>query len=276
MATYAIGDIQGCYAALQHLLQKLDFDAARDRLWFTGDLVNRGPESAAVVRFVMGLGESAIVVLGNHDLHLLAVAHQHGRLHPRDTLTDILTTADRGQLVDWLQRRPLLHHDAGLGYTLVHAGLAPQWDLATAMNCANEVETTLREGDVDALFAHMYGNEPALWSDGLTGWERQRFIINAFTRLRYCDTTGHLHLRHKGAPGTQPQGLIPWFDAAARASAGARILFGHWSTLGRVARPDIFALDTGCIWGGELTALRLEDGQVFAVKCPMAQRPGAV
>lgn len=276
MAVYAIGDLQGCYDELQALLKIIDFHPDRDRLWFTGDLVNRGPHSLEVLRFVKGLGDRAITVLGNHDLHLLAVAQGHTKYHrPKDTLRPVLEAADRDELLHWLRHRPLLHHDETLGFTLIHAGLPPQWDLAQAQACAHEVEAVLRTGDYGKYLKKMYGNEPARWSDDLAGWKRLRFITNCFTRLRYCDAEGNLALEAKGAPGSQPPGYLPWFRVPHRASAGLRIVFGHWSTLGPCSDVGIYALDTGCLWGGALTALRLDGNKErVSIPCPGARKPG--
>ncbi len=274
MGVYAIGDIQGCAGALYALLDRLDFRSERDELWFTGDLVNRGPASAEVLRFVRGLGDGARVVLGNHDLHLLAVAAGRGRSHRQDTLEDVLQARDRDELLDWLRTRPLLHHDADLGFTLVHAGLLPSWDLARAVNLATEAEAVIRSPANTAFFDHMYGNSPDHWSEDLRGWERLRVVVNAFTRLRYCDVAGRMDLRQKGAPGTQPAGLLPWFEVPGRASHDLQIVFGHWSTLGLWHGGGVVGLDTGCLWGGELSAARL-DGKLsfFSVPCGAQQPP---
>lgn len=269
MAVYAIGDIQGCFHELQQLLAHLRFDPSQDRLWFAGDLVNRGPHSLETLRFVRNLGPAALTVLGNHDLHLLAVANQASKLKAKDTLHPILDASDRDELLDWLRRQPLLHHDAALGYTLVHAGLPPQWDLAQAQRCAQDIETQLRSADYADFFTHMYGDEPTLWSDTLTGWDRLRFITNCLTRLRYCDSEGRLALAYKGAPGSQPPHLKPWFEHAQRRSRDLKILFGHWSTLGERNDAGIYPLDSGCLWGGQLTALRL-DGAVHWIRIPCA------
>lgn len=257
MAVYAIGDIQGCYDELMRLLELIRFDPATDRLWFTGDLVNRGPASLLTLRFVRDLGERAITVLGNHDLHLLAVA-KGAPVHHSDTLDDILAAPDRDELLDWLRQQPLLHYDRVLNHTLIHAGLPPQWDLATAQRCAAEVEAVLRGDDYREFFHHMYGDEPEAWDEELGGWGRLRFITNCFTRLRYCTRNGRLCLEVKGAPGTQPPDCLPWFEVAERASASLSIVFGHWSTLGLYRGQGVTALDTGCLWGGQLTALRLD------------------
>jgi bis(5'-nucleosyl)-tetraphosphatase (symmetrical) len=274
MAVYAIGDVQGCYDALQALLEKIRFDPVRDRLWFVGDLVNRGQQSAAVVRFVMGLNE-AVCVLGNHDLHLLAVAADRARARREDTLGEFLSAPDRDPLLHWLRTRPLLHHDAALGYTLVHAGLLPSWDLAIAQELAAEAEAALRGPAVDQLFAHMYGDQPDQWDPTLTGWPRLRVIINAFTRLRFCDSAGRMDLAPKGAPGSQPPGLLPWFQVPGRQSRALRILFGHWSTLGLWNGDGVIGLDSGCLWGGSLTAVQLDGSPAFfSVPCVPRQIPG--
>lgn len=270
MATYAIGDIQGCYREFESLLAALDFDPTRDRLWLTGDLVNRGPHSLEVLRAVKALGERAIVVLGNHDLHLVGCARiAHAKPRRKDTIHDVLAAPDCDELIDWLRHRSLLHHDAGLGYTLVHAGLPPQWDLATAQACAQEVESLLRGPDCSALLAEMYGDEPWRWSDGLRGLPRARFIINALTRIRYCTIDGAIDLREKGEPGGADAALMPWFMTPQRASRALAILFGHWSTLrltgAECARARVYPLDTGAVWGGSLSAMRLDDGVRYAV-----------
>ena len=273
MALYAIGDIQGCYDELQRLLEKLRFDARADQLWLVGDLVNRGPKSLEVLRFVMSLGKSAVTVLGNHDLHLLAVAAGGERVKPGDTLDSILKAPDRDELLDWLRHQPLLHHDAARGYAMLHAGLPPQWDLAQAQRCATEVETMLRSADHKEFFQHMYGNEPDLWRDDLSGWARLRFIVNCFTRLRYVDDAGRITHKEKGAPHTRSH-LTPWFRAPGRKSCATKIIFGHWSTLGLVLEHNVYALDTGCVWGGELTALRIDTAAMpMNVDCPGAQTP---
>ena len=274
MSVYAIGDVQGCFAELQSLLDLIEFDPARDRLWFAGDLVNRGPQSLETLRFVHRLGEAALTVLGNHDLHLIAADFDARYARPKDTLQPILQAPDKDELLQWLRCRPLLHHDPELGFTLLHAGLPPQWDLARAQDCAAEVEEVLRDGRHGEFLSRMYGNEPDLWSEDLRGWDRLRYITNCFTRLRYVDPEGRLNLRDKGAPGSQTSGHLPWFAVPGRASVGLRILFGHWSTVGRVAEENIFPLDTGCLWGGQLTALRLEDRKWFRLPCAGARRPG--
>jgi bis(5'-nucleosyl)-tetraphosphatase (symmetrical) len=270
MAHYAIGDVQGCFFELKKLLDKLRFDPATDRLWFTGDLVNRGPHSLETLRFVKSLGNCAVTVLGNHDLHLLAVAVGQEYRHKQD-LADILAAEDREELIDWLRSRPLLYQDER--FCLVHAGLPPQWDLATASRCAKEVEAVLQSEKWHEFLTNMYGNEPTLWSENLVGWPRLRFIVNCFTRLRYLDREGRLVLGPTGKPEDEPH-LIPWFRFPGRKSQGRAILFGHWSTLGFLAENGCYGIDTGCVWGGQLTALRL-DGEMYRVSldCPCYRRP---
>lgn len=258
MAVYALGDLQGCYDELRRLLDTIAFDPGSDRLWLVGDLVNRGPRSLEVLRLVKQLGDSAVAVLGNHDLHLLAVAASEEHMKRRDTFQSVLSAPDRDELLEWLRHRPLLHHDPELGYTLLHAGLPPQWDLATAGACAAEVERALRGSGYRKLFAHMYGDRPQRWSEELQGWDRLRFTINCLTRLRYCDPEGRLALGHNGPPGSQPPPYLPWFQVPGRRSAGLNLVFGHWATLGLHLAPGIHALDSGCVWGGSLTALRLD------------------
>jgi len=265
MSAYAIGDVQGCYDELRLLLDQIDFDPAADRLYFVGDIVNRGPRSLETVRFIKGLGEAAVTVLGNHDLHLLAVASGVSKTKRRDTFGDILGAADREELLDWLRHRPLLH-SAGEFY-LIHAGLPPQWDMQTAVRCAQEVEDVLRGDGAREFFSHMYGDSPRLWSEHLQGWERIRFITNCFTRLRCCGLGGALDMEEKGGLGSLPAGLSPWFRVPGRSSEGARIIFGHWSTLGFHQENGCICLDTGCLWGGELTALGLDDGRRHSVGC---------
>lgn len=277
MAVYAVGDIQGCDEEFGQLLGLIDFDPRKDRLWLTGDLVNRGPRSLDVLRRVKDLGPSATVVLGNHDLHLLAAAHGGGTLRPDDTLDIVLAAPDRAELLDWLRRQPLLHTDKSLGWTMVHAGLAPQWDLATATACARELEAALRDDRAaHALFAAMYGNRPDRWSADLAGTERLRFITNCFTRLRFCHTDGRLDLKYKGTLADAPADLVPWFRVPGRRSAGSSILFGHWSALGYHDGDGVLGIDTGCVWGGRLCAVRLdaEQAPVFVPCSSSGLSPG--
>ena len=278
MAVYAIGDVQGCLDELQRLLERLRFDPAVDRLWFAGDLVNRGPRSLDTLRFVRSLGRAALSVLGNHDLHLLAVSRYADRLKAKDTLLPVLEAPDREELLDWLRHCPLFHHDPVPGYCLVHAGLPPQWDLDTALACSREVETVLQdEAQCRDFLAHMYGNRPESWTQDLEGRDRLRFIVNACTRLRFCTPDGRLEFRHSGPPGTQPRGFLPWFDIPDRASHGLKILFGHWASLGTSTDvPGVYPLDTGCVWGNRLTALRLDTPRPerISIDCPGARRPG--
>ena len=272
MALYAIGDVQGCDQALAALLERLDFSTGRDRLWFVGDLVNRGPDSLGVLRRVHALGESAVVVLGNHDLHCLAVAFGQAHERPGDTLSALLEAPDRRTLLDWLLARPLIHPDPALGWVLLHAGLAPQWTIPTAIGCAREVEQALQRTPERTL-AGMYGDGPDRWDERLEGTARARFIVNCLTRLRVVDAEGRLVLRAKDAPErSRRRGWIPWFEFPARAWRGSRIVFGHWSTLGFHRNADVVGLDTGCVWGGRLSALRLDvDGaEPVSVACPQA------
>jgi len=274
MAVYAIGDIQGCFDELEALLDLIGFDPRHDRLWFAGDLVNRGPKSLETLRFVHDL--DAVTVLGNHDLHLLASACIPAYRKHKDTLQSVIDAPDGQVLLDWLRHRPLLHHDETLNYTLVHAGLPPQWDLQTARACAAEVEQVLRGDHYVDFFNTMYGNQPNRWEPGLEGWDRLRFIINCFSRLRFCDSNGHLAPEEKGPPGSQPEQLQPWFSWPHRKSRDMNILFGHWSTLGAYDAPGIHALDTGCLWGGTLTAMRIDTDppERIEYRCPGHRKPG--
>jgi bis(5'-nucleosyl)-tetraphosphatase (symmetrical) len=272
MAVYAIGDLQGCYDELQRLLEQLRFDPTVDRVWFTGDLVNRGRQSLLALRAVKALGPVASVVLGNHDLHLLAVAQDTRKKRAGDTLDDILSAPDRDELLDWLRHRPLLHDDPELGVTMVHAGVAPQWTPDRARDCARAVSRALRD-DPDAFLNAMYGNQPNRWSETLAGDDRLRFSVNCLTRLRYVNAAGELLLKHKGPIATAPPEAIPWFRAPHRAPWNRRIVFGHWSTLGLYVDEYFVGLDTGCVWGQALTAFRLDrEEPPVAVGCPGAVR----
>jgi bis(5'-nucleosyl)-tetraphosphatase (symmetrical) len=258
MRLFAIGDIQGCAAAFDLLLRKIAFRPSRDRLWLVGDLVNRGPDSLGVVRRVMALGRSVTCVLGNHDLHLLATVAGRRELSPADTFHDILEAPDLDAIVEWLRRRPLLHYDFEAKRVLVHAGIPPAWTVGQARIEAREVEQLLRGRQWRYALKEMYGNGPAAWSPKLRGVERRRYTINALTRMRSCDRRGRIDLSYSGAPGTQPKGLIPWFDVPDRRATRAQIVFGHWAALGLLRRADVTALDTGCVWGNHLTAVRLD------------------
>jgi bis(5'-nucleosyl)-tetraphosphatase (symmetrical) len=274
MALYAIGDVQGCNHELGALLETLQFSADRDQLWFVGDLVNRGPDSLGVLRRIRALGDAAKVILGNHDLHLLAVALGSARVRSDDTLEQTLAAPDRDALLEWLTDRPLIHEDHALNLCMVHAGLAPQWDIDLARHCAREFESALRL-DPKRLFDRLYGDQPDLWDDALEGEARLRFIANCFTRLRYVDADGRLALRAKGSPKkSQTKSLIPWFEAENARWRGPRIVFGHWSTLGFFNHAGITGLDTGCVWGGALTALRLDvpDAVPVQVGCTASER----
>ena len=276
MSVFCIGDIQGCHQELQTLLGRLAFRPGRDRLWLTGDLVNRGPASLDVLRYVKSLGDNAVMVLGNHDLHLLAVWAGASGLKCSDTLADVLAAPDARELMHWLRRQPLMHEDPDLGYVMVHAGISPAWSLQEARERAREGEETLAGGDFGAFMAEIYGNEPSRWKASLAGAARLRYIINAFTRMRYCAPDGRLLLDYKGTPGSQPPGYHPWFSCPTRVPmpAGVRLITGHWSTLGFHQQPDLLSIDTGCLWGGELTAIQLDAGaRRTTVPCAGAMKP---
>jgi bis(5'-nucleosyl)-tetraphosphatase (symmetrical) len=245
------------------------FDAKRDTLWFVGDLVNRGPESLDCLRFVKSLGERAVAVLGNHDLHLVCVAEGAEKRRKRDTLDEVLAAPDLDELLEWVRHRPLMHVEGE--YVLVHAGLMPEWTVAKASGLAREVEARLRGRDYRKLLERMYGDEPDRWADALEGYDRLRVIINAMTRLRVCDEDGAMVLSYKGEPGEAHEDWTPWFDYPGRASRDHAIVCGHWSALGLEIRDDLLSLDSGCVWGRSLTAVRLQDRKVFAVPCPPAK-----
>ena len=265
MATYAIGDLQGCFEPLERLLAHVGFDRARDRLWFVGDLVNRGPDSLACLRFVRELGDAAVTVLGNHDIHLLCVAEGVESARKRDTLDEVLAAPDRGEILDWLRHRPLMHVEGDVA--LVHAGLLPQWTVAKARALAAEVEAVLAGEGHREFLDELYGDEPARWSDSLEGMDRWRLIVNAMTRMRVCEPDGAMALGFKGEPGEASEGWIPWFDMPGRMSRDHAIVCGHWSALGVCVRPNLYSLDSGCVWGRALTAVRLEDRALFQVDC---------
>ena len=279
MANYLIGDVQGCDAALQRLLDEISFSPSRDTVFLLGDLVNRGPDSAGVLRRLMGYGDAARSLLGNHDLHLLAIAYGVRKPHRHDTLDDILHAADRPALLGWLcqQRLAMRESFQGEDILMVHAGVLPAWTAAKTMALASEVEAVLRSPDLDDFLHQMYGNEPTGWDESLTGAARLRVIVNALTRLRFCTPQGKMEFETKEAAGAAPAGYLPWFNVPGRQTAGVTVAFGHWSTLGRQARADLLALDTGCVWGGHLSAVRLAAGSAHAliqVKCPAQQMPG--
>ncbi|MGM9515948.1 symmetrical bis(5'-nucleosyl)-tetraphosphatase [Roseateles sp. DB2] len=273
---YLIGDLQGCCDALERLLQTLDFSPSRDRIHCLGDLVNRGPASLRTLRRLQGLGDAAQCLLGNHDLHLLAAAHGARKPGKSDTLREILDAPDRASLLDWLRQQRLAAE--AQGWLLVHAGVVPQWDRSDTLSLAAEVEALLRGPDLPDFLQEMYGNEPDRWHEGLRGTDRLRFIINVLTRMRFCSADGRLEFKSKDGADVAPAGFMPWFEVPDRRSAGQPIAFGHWSTLGLVQRPDLLALDTGCVWGGSLSAAAL-DAQglvrdIIQVRCPQAQKPG--
>jgi bis(5'-nucleosyl)-tetraphosphatase (symmetrical) len=274
MATYAIGDIQGCYDELLRLLDYVGFSRDRDQLWLVGDLVNRGPRSLEVLRLVMGLGERAVTVLGNHDLHLVMQAEGYGKASSEDTLGGILAAPDRDELMAWLRSRPLFH-DAG-EYAMVHAGLLPQWDVAQAEALSGEVSTALTAPDYRDFLAHMWGSEPAAWQNDLVGWDRLRVVVNAMTRMRFCTPSGVMEFRAPGAKGPPegaPAGCLPWYDVPGRRSADHVLICGHWSALGFRQTEKLLALDSGCLWGGRLTAVRLEDRRVYQLPCRRQVEP---
>ena len=271
MPTYAVGDVQGCREPLERLLDSFAFDPKEDRLWFVGDLVNRGPDSLACLRYVKSLGDAAVTVLGNHDLHLVCVAEGLEKGRRRDTLDEVLAAPDRDELVDWLRCRPLLHVEGNT--VLVHAGLLPEWSVARARELAAEVEAILRGADYRSLLARMYGDEPDRWRDDLAGIDRLRVVINAMTRLRVCDADGRMVLRFKGEPGEANDQWTPWFDMPRRRSRDHAVVCGHWSALGLRVRDDLLAIDSGCVWGRALTAVRLEDRRLFEVRCPPREGP---
>jgi bis(5'-nucleosyl)-tetraphosphatase (symmetrical) len=272
---YLAGDVQGCDEALARLLTQIDFSPSRDRLVLLGDLVNRGPASLAVLRRVAALGEAATCLLGNHDLHLLAVAHGVRALHKGDTFDDVLRSPDAPRWLDWLRQQKLAHLEAG--WLCVHAGVVPQWSPAQALALADEVHALLRGPALADFLPQMYGNEPAQWSDTLAGAERARFVINVLTRMRFCTAEGRLEFKTKEGAGGTPPGHMPWFAVPNRATAAQPMAFGHWSTLGLINEATLLATDTGCVWGGCLTAVRVDGGrrEVVQVPCAQAQRPGA-
>jgi bis(5'-nucleosyl)-tetraphosphatase (symmetrical) len=284
MALYLIGDVQGCDSALQRLLDEISFSASRDTLYLLGDLVNRGPDSAGVLRRLMAYGASVQCVLGNHDLHLLAVAHGARKPHRKDTLTGILDAPDRQAMLDWLrwQRMAILQTIDSHEVLMVHAGVLPSWTATKTIALATEAETVLRSPELGDFLQQMYGDEPTLWRDTLTGTARLRVIVNALTRLRFCDSAGRMEFAAKEGAAEAPAGYRPWFDVPNRQTADITVAFGHWSTLGWLGRRDVLALDTGCVWGGSLSAMRLGGSgpssplaqELIQIKCVQAQKPG--
>jgi bis(5'-nucleosyl)-tetraphosphatase (symmetrical) len=267
MPTYAIGDVQGCLAPLQRLLHEIHYDPRHDELWFTGDLVNRGPQSLETLRFIQQLPSSTVCVLGNHDLGLLAIDQGYADLHPKDTLQDILQAPDRDALLAWLRQKPLLFQDPQSGYVLVHAGIYPAWDLAKAKALAQEIEQYLQGEQYQDFLKNLYGDYPYAWDEALSGWERARFITSAFTRMRFCTATGALNLQAKGTLTEHPHD-IPWFAVSGRKTQQEKILFGHWAALGgKCDVPNVYALDSGCVWGKQLTAFCVQTQEKFSVSC---------
>ncbi len=277
MTLYAIGDIQGCGQAFTELLSAISFKPERDHLWLAGDLVNRGPDSLDVLREVINLGDSATTVMGNHDLHLLATASGVRKLGEDDTFQAVLAAPDAANILDWLRSRPLLYHDLKRKRLLVHAGLPPTWSVSEAVSRAAEISARLRGPNWAGALKKMYGDEPRAWSADHSDADRLRYIINALTRMRYCDEHGNLDFEHAGPPGTQPAHLVPWFEVPGRPSETTHVVFGHWASLGLLCRTNITALDSGCVWGGSLTAVPLEPaGDPIAVACSGAALPDSV
>ena len=274
MATYAIGDLQGCYDPLARLLDYLNFSPEEDQLWCVGDLVNRGPQSLEVLRFIKNLGAAAVVVLGNHDLHLIMQAEGLGKPNKEDTLDKVLAAPDRAELIAWLRGRPLFHARGNIA--MVHAGLLPQWSIAQAQALSEEVSAALGARNYRKFLANLWGSEPDAWRDDLVGWDRLRVVVNAMTRMRFVTTDGRMEFRAPGAkapPERGPAGCVPWFDAAGRHSAEQLLVCGHWSALGFRQSPHLLALDSGCLWGGSLTAVRLEDQRIYRMPCAQSAPP---
>ena len=274
MTCYAIGDIQGCYDPLQRLIEKIQFDPSQDQLWFAGDLINRGPKSLETLRFIKLLGDSARSVLGNHECHFLATAFGQKKSHRSDTFSDILDADDAEELIQWVRALPFFYEDTVLGYCMLHAGLPPQWSIDDTRQHAKELTQHIQSNQAEEFFAAMYGNQPDMWQEDLTGNDRLRFIINCFTRMRYCDEHGRLNLKEKGEVGTQATGLIPWYDAPNRQTVEQKIVFGHWSTLGFQQQHNATCLDTGCLWGGSLSALALDGTErLISIDCERSANP---
>lgn len=275
MAVYAIGDVQGCYTELEQLLKKIRFSPNNDQLWFVGDLVNRGPQSLETVQFVISLGNAAQCVLGNHDIHLIACYTGAQICKPTSSLKQVLEHQEVDEIINWLRSVPLLHHDPDLSWTMVHAGMLPQWNLAMAQQCAHEVETKLRADNYAEFIANVYGDTPTRWHSQLKDEDRWRVIINTFTRLRLCDHEGNMDFSHKGELGEQEEHLHAWFDVP-RESEDLNIVFGHWSALGLKQTHNLLGLDTGCLWGSKLTAARLDSDtpKIYSVECEAKRRIG--
>jgi bis(5'-nucleosyl)-tetraphosphatase (symmetrical) len=272
LATYVIGDIHGCYDPLRRLLDRVDFDPTVDELWSVGDLVNRGPQSLEVLRFLQQLGSGCTVVLGNHDLHLLGAVLGSRPLRPKDTLDEVLRASDLPELVAWLRRRPIAHYDHGV--LMVHAGVLPSWTLADTLRLAKEAQSFLNGDHAEEFFSTMSRNGPESFDESLQGWERARVVIDVLTRIRFCTLAGRLDLECSEGPEQAPAGMLPWFAHEERRTRGVPVLFGHWAALGgRTPGEHLYALDTGCVWGSSLTALRLEDRQRFPCDCRRAQVP---
>ena len=273
MSTYVIGDVHGCLKQLDRLLAIIERETPDAQLFFTGDIINRGPDSLGVLRRIMAMGDRAQMVLGNHDLHLLGIAAGIRKMKSGDTVKPVFEAPDCGELLDWFRTRPMAC-PVGKKGILVHAGLLPQWTRKKALALAAELEAVLRSDRWQSLMADMYGNKPARWDDGLKGMDRLRCIINSFTRLRFCSADGVMEFDAKLGPETAPEGYMPWFEVPDRQSEDSLVIFGHWSTLGLVNRPNLLALDTGCLWGGALTAVRLDDRAVFQVSSSGYRVPG--
>ncbi len=274
MTTYAIGDIQGCYKELRQLLKLINFSSDKDQLWFVGDLVNRGPDSLSVLRFIKDLGENAISVLGNHDLHMLGVLQSIEKPRKKDTFNEIILAKDRDTLIEWICSLPLMHINKKSKHILVHAGIYPAWSVEEAQVYANEVESVLQSNKCIDFLKNMYGSKPERWSPSLAGWDRLRFITNSFTRMRFCTKDLQLDMKYKCPPGSQPNELIPWYLLRNDKLRQYQILMGHWSTLGNVNDPQLVTLDTGCLWGGKLTAYSLESPSCYtSLECAISQDP---
>jgi len=274
MTTYAIGDIQGCYKELRQLLKLIHFSSDKDKLWFVGDLVNRGPDSLSVLRFIRDLGDNAISVLGNHDLHMLGVLYGVEKPRKKDTFGEIISAKDLDTIIEWICSLPLMHIDKESKHILVHAGIYPDWSVEEAQNYAKEMENVLQSDRCIDFIKNMYGSKPGRWSPSLKGWDRLRFITNSFTRMRFCTADLKLDMKYKGPPGSQPNGLIPWYLLRNNELRQYKILMGHWSTLGDVNDPELITLDTGCLWGGKLTAYSLESPSCYtSFECSINQDP---